>query len=633
MKEKRNLLFKGKNGTTTQIIAAAIDKIKGPKKDKEEKTKRTLKDSFKSGKCRTPDLYDLGIGLEATDMFLLSGLDTMKDNMNYGKSNINSIKVGLVMSDRVISQAFRIMSLKAKRKDSLLKNLERIKVDSEISQATRDGIILKRETREENGVEKNFDVPVTEMEYLKLLEEYNKAELKMRRTKLFDYIKIGISVLSIFGMISRESGNKGENSQNKAMSIGSVVTSLIFFSTRLVSDKDEGTYLKYNSKANQQEINLLYNEQISNKSAEKKIGSYRENRAYSQKLKESFNLKLDLVVLASKISTLLFSGIYIHKGIKESESQKLDARLLSSLLINLESCKSAVGELTDVIGDVLDSKRKYDELEKLYERVENIERQMEEKVYSLEGAKEGFESFKIENLDGKFYPVKDYETGEITYGTHIKVPEFSMKKGDIVLLSGESGVGKSTFLRLLKRGDVNNRKCIELDNGEKVDNLGQEYISFRPSVNLGNETTVLEEITGKENISDLSKEEKEHLKKIMSDLELDSEDIFEKLASKKFMQFSTGQQRRIALSKVFYEVEESTSILIVDEPVGNVEDRLIREQLKLIKNVAKKNNVMLILVTHRTDLAEDLVNKRYHISKEGIMEEIPINKEKEVQEK
>ena len=54
---------------------------------------------------------------------------------------------------------------------------------------------------------------------------------------------------------------------------------------------------------------------------------------------------------------------------------------------------------------------------------------------------------------------------------------------------------------------------------------------------------------------------------------------------------------------------------------GNVEDNLIKEQLALITNFAKENNMMLIIVTHRIDLVEDLVDKRYNISKDGVMEE------------
>ena len=46
--------------------------------------------------------------------------------------------------------------------------------------------------------------------------------------------------------------------------------------------------------------------------------------------------------------------------------------------------------------------------------------------------------------------------------------------------------------------------------------------------------------------------------------------------------------------------------------------------IEIIKRYAEERNVMLILTTHRIDLAEDLVTKRYNINKEGVMEEIRV---------
>ena len=54
--------------------------------------------------------------------------------------------------------------------------------------------------------------------------------------------------------------------------------------------------------------------------------------------------------------------------------------------------------------------------------------------------------------------------------------------------------------------------------------------------------------------------------------------------------------------------------------------------LEMIKKYAVEKNVMLLLTTHRLDLAEDLATKRYHINKDGVLEQMPIidkNKEKD----
>ena len=135
------------------------------------------------------------------------------------------------------------------------------------------------------------------------------------------------------------------------------------------------------------------------------------------------------------------------------------------------------------------------------------------------------------------------------------------------MLSGKSGTGKSTFLRLVKRGDVNNRNCIKLDNGDVVDSLGNEWIAFRPDTNLGNEDNILKQITGEESFKALSDEDKKRFCKIMKDLDLYNKETFKSLTTKKFMQFSTGEQRRLALAKVFYRIKDKPSVMIVDEPV------------------------------------------------------------------
>lgn len=110
-------------------------------------------------------------------------------------------------------------------------------------------------------------------------------------------------------------------------------------------------------------------------------------------------------------------------------------------------------------------------------------------------------------------------------------------------------------------------------------------------------------------------------------MKFDSPNLLQQLNEKKFMQFSTGGQKRLILSKLFYRIKDGKSVIIVDEPVGNVEDKLIREQLQIIKKYAQSRNVMLLLTTHRLDLAEDLATKRYHINKEGILKQIPIREE------
>ena len=111
---------------------------------------------------------------------------------------------------------------------------------------------------------------------------------------------------------------------------------------------------------------------------------------------------------------------------------------------------------------------------------------------------------------------------------------------------------------------------------------------------------MLEQITGKETLIEMSEEEKQKLREVLQEVKLDSEKIATELSSKDYNQFSTGQKKRLSLAQALYRTTENPSIILVDEPVGNVEDELIEEQLKSIIQAIKDVGAMGIVVTHRS---------------------------------
>lgn len=138
---------------------------------------------------------------------------------------------------------------------------------------------------------------------------------------------------------------------------------------------------------------------------------------------------------------------------------------------------------------------------------------------------------------------------------------------------------------------------------------------------MGVNGNVLKELVGKEAISDIDEEEKQKLQNVLQDVQLDTEGILEELETKDYSQFSTGQKKRLVLAQLLYRASERPSVILVDEPVGNVEDDLIDNQLKAITQVIKNIGAMGIIVTHRVDLAKRYVDKHYHIGEDGVMRE------------
>lgn len=643
--------FKGKRGTTSKLLSEYIssnlktkkstgknsEKTVGKKKEEAFRNghlqeKGTLKRPTKLGKLYSPDIRDISVGYSGVRELISNGLDIFSTNLLQGKNKeVNKLQEGLVLYKDTINiylnRADRILVDKSRLKEFV----EDLRNSYRVAQAARDGVLMKQETRtefDENGEKKQvkYDVSMTEEEVISALDEYRHILERYRYNQLNNYVDMGVNVVGIIGMIrqSLQDGNKGDKESFSAVSLGIMAVSFLKLICKDIPQSAWKKRQEMSAVKGRKTHEFLSEEQISyyaEKDTIAELQDYaKQEQAYSDK-QSNISLGIDT---AMSLIVAIVSGIYVANQVKAKGKKSLDSKTLAEALVSLGTTKGyAVNVLQTVIHMKNDADLKKD-LVFYAKKVEEIEKQMQEKVYPLVGAAESFDSFSIEDLDGKFYPTTDYETGEVHFGTEIKIPEFSIKRGQTVLLTGDSGAGKSTFLRLLKRGDIDNRGCIKLDNGEVVDNLGKEYISFKPSTELGNEGTVLNQITGKNSISELDQDKKENLVKILKELNLYSDRILEDMASKRFTQFSTGQQRRLALSKMLYRIKDGTSVIIVDEPVGNVEDSLIKEQLDIIKKYAMDNDMMLILVTHRVDLAEKIADKRYHISKDGVMQEVKI---------
>lgn len=627
----RNL--KGKNGISIEIIAKKIQMELNRKelKTKENNKKSIDKNKITGGKLSTKDWQNIALGMDILTRISRDKFDEQEKLLTIEEKDVSKLRKELVGYRGIIEETLKRLSIGAIDEYEISKKINMLLKYTKVTQAARDGVILKQEKRREkvDGKVKEitYDTSMSSREVIDIFKDYQHELDRNADKKVSLYLSLGLGIAGMLGAIASDGKSKDETMKNgdaALITIGTTAITGLKFAYSFMKKDSRKEEREFRNLGNKMTSDLLNNEPLSEKDEKNqtnsiiKVTEKERNAIHKRANKEfAFNQIMNTAVA-------IISGAYINKRITLKENGKIDGKSLARALVELETSKGSARYLVRAIQEIMDSKNNRQEFEEISEKVNNIIKQMEEKVYPLEGATHSFDTMKIKNFEGKFYPKKNYETGEINYSSIIKIPEFSMKRGDVVLLSGESGAGKSTFLRYLKRGDINNRYGIELDNGEKVDNLGDEFISFRPSIDLGTETNVLHQITGKWSISELNEIEKERLVTTLKELKFNNPKLLEELASKNFNEFSTGQQRRLALSKVFYRIDDGTSVIIVDEPVGNVEDKLIREQLEMIKRYAEERNVMLILTTHRLDMAEDLATKRYNINKDGVMEELPI---------
>ena len=204
------------------------------------------------------------------------------------------------------------------------------------------------------------------------------------------------------------------------------------------------------------------------------------------------------------------------------------------------------------------------------------------------------EILKVENL------VKSYGSGD-TKVEALKEINLSIKKGEFVAIVGPSGSGKSTLLHLLGGVDKPTSGKVYI-NDVDIYNLKEKDLSIFRRRNIGliyQFYNLIPVLTAKENILlpaelDNKKVDKNYLDDLLKTLGL-----FER-QNHLPNQLSGGQQQRTSIGRALIN---RPSIVLADEPTGNLDSKNSKEVLELIKLSVKKYNQTLIMITHDNNIA------------------------------
>ena len=176
-----------------------------------------------------------------------------------------------------------------------------------------------------------------------------------------------------------------------------------------------------------------------------------------------------------------------------------------------------------------------------------------------------------------------------------------IKKGDFISIVGPSGAGKTTFLNILGTIDEYNKnpKTSILFNNIDITNLDDNKLSSFRNKEIGfifQFHQLLPELTAQENIllpsmigKRSEKESHENLMKLSSILEINH------ILNKKPEFISGGEKQRVAVARALIN---SPSILLADEPTGNLDSKNAEKIQKLFKKINKELSVTIVLVTH-----------------------------------
>lgn len=174
---------------------------------------------------------------------------------------------------------------------------------------------------------------------------------------------------------------------------------------------------------------------------------------------------------------------------------------------------------------------------------------------------------------------------------------FSIEKGEFVLIVGSSGSGKSTLLNMIGLLDRPTTGKVFIDGTDTTTLTDDKISSFRNKKlgfifqfsNLLTDLTVLENVLLPREIGRTNDSAEKNALELLHAVGLD--DQINKRANK----ISGGQAQRAAIARGLIN---NPSIVLADEPTGNLDSITSEKIVQLMKSMAKKLNQTFIVVTH-----------------------------------
>lgn len=195
---------------------------------------------------------------------------------------------------------------------------------------------------------------------------------------------------------------------------------------------------------------------------------------------------------------------------------------------------------------------------------------------------------------------KSYGKGE-TKIEALKNINLTINKGEFITIVGPSGSGKSTLLHIIGALDEPTEGKVLL-NGQNIYDFKEKDLAVLRRRKIGfifQSYNLIPVLTVEENIVtplllDGKKIDKEYIMELMSILGIENRKNH--IPS----QLSGGQQQRVAIGRA---LANKPSIILADEPTGNLDSKNSREIIELLRYSAKKYNQTLIVITHDLNLA------------------------------
>ena len=212
---------------------------------------------------------------------------------------------------------------------------------------------------------------------------------------------------------------------------------------------------------------------------------------------------------------------------------------------------------------------------------------------------------------------KIYKMGEVEIEALAGV-DFTIEKGEFVVIAGQSGAGKSTILNILGGMDSSTSGKVIVDEQE-VSKMDSKELCMYRRYDIGfvfQFYNLVQNLTAKENVDLACQICKDPL-----DIDKTIEAVGLKNRKDNFpSQLSGGEQQRVAIARA---LAKNPKLLLCDEPTGALDYQTGKQILKLLQDTCRENNMTVIVITHNMAICP-MGDKVIHV-KSGKISSIEIN--------
>lgn len=219
---------------------------------------------------------------------------------------------------------------------------------------------------------------------------------------------------------------------------------------------------------------------------------------------------------------------------------------------------------------------------------------------------------KVENL------TKEYTMGEIKL-LAVDDVSFEISEGELTVILGPSGAGKTTILNILGGMDTPTSGSIIID-GKDISKYSDKELTYYRRNDIGfvfQFYNLVQNLTALENV--------ELASQICKDT-IPAKEVLEKVGLTERMnnfpsQLSGGEQQRVAIARA---IAKKPKLLLCDEPTGALDSITGKKVLEVLQDIGKKYNITVVIITHNQIISQ-MANKVIKM-KNGKISDLIINK-------